>query len=259
MTLTNLFTTANNNTATAGSGTLPGTAQLTNIASSAARNTLDIANNDLDKYGDLIVKSQTDTASLDKLIDECGPASDDFPLDFLKELDEELLESMLKSQQSKRSRCKSKEMTMDNYTSMLTAAIAENFIREALGREKGSFGGRASGPVQYSDERLAELADDQDALRKEIRNCQSKKSIMKSKAGFSEEDERWTALLTAEEQLKAIRLDSAPRAKDTLRDDLKELLAETDENGMKAADLKELVATIKAFVWSDVTTEEVDA
>jgi hypothetical protein len=92
---------------------------------------------------------------------------------------------MLKSQQSKRSRAKSKAMTLDNYTTLLTAAIAEDIIREIYNKPKSAGGfHRAAGTVDYTIDQLQALHDDQEALRKEIRNVQSKKSIMKSKNPF---------------------------------------------------------------------------
>lgn len=233
-------------------GTLAGTQQLTNTASAITDNIMNIIGiSDDQEVIAKIQQSMTDMSVLDKLI------SDNYDLgsvdiDFLKALDEETLDGMLKSQQSKRSRCKSKEMTADNYKSMMTAAIAETIIRLAIGKEKGSFGGRSGGSVAYSEERLVQLAADQEALRKEIRNVQSKKSIMKSKASFTESDERWQALLVAEGQLKSIRSDAPGATRtvvDPLREQLKELLAEVDEQGMSAKNLKELVASIKSYVW----------
>ena len=100
-------------------------------------------------------------------------------------------------------------------------------------------------------EQLEELKEDQDRLKKEIRNVQSKKSIMKSKADFSEEDPRWQALLVAEEQLKSIRI-STGRTQvvkvDETKDALTETLADVDIEHLKAADSKELLAKIKAMI-----------
>lgn len=241
------------------SGTLAGTQQLTNTASVITDTILEAINKDLDNYSVRLATSQSDMTELDKLISELYPLGDS-DSDFLKTIDDATLEGMLKSQQSKRSRCKSKEMTLDNYKSMMTAAIAEKLLRQAMGKAQGQMGGRASGPLQYTEDRLVTLASDQDALRKEIRNVQSKKSILKSKAGFTESDERWQALLVAEQQLKSIRTDSPSTfvlpTKDTLREELKEFLAELDEQSMKAADLKETIAYIKRQVWSDETEEE---
>ena len=95
------------------------------------------------------------------------------------------------------------------------------------------------------------LKEDQERLKKEIRNVQSKKSIMKSKADFSEEDERWQALLVAEEQLKAIRV-STGRTQvvkvDETKDALAEKFADVDLEHMNAKDSKVLLAQIKEMI-----------
>lgn len=245
-------------TATSSSGTLAGTQQLTNTATVVAESILAAVNGNIEMYAERVKLSQSDSAVLDSLIIELYSFTE-ADYEFLKAIDTDTLDGMLKSQQSKRSRCKSREMTIDNYKSMLTAAIAETLIRLTTGKDKGTSGARA-GSNGYTPERLAELANDQDALRKEIRNVQSKKSILKSKANFTEESDRWKELLVAESQLKSIRNDGTVITQtvvDPLRDELKELLAEVDETTMSAKQLKELVASIKSFVWPvDEANEE---
>lgn len=259
MTIANLFSTGNQQVTTASAGTLAGTQQLTSLSYAITEAILAaIAQSEDATAAEQLQISMNDSLVLDKLINNWATLTT-VDVEFLKAIDDETLDNMLKSQQSKRSRCKSKEMTMDNYKSMMTAAIAEMLIRLVTGKEKGSSGGRLGGSVSYSEERLETLAADQEALRKEIRNVQSKKSIAKSKAGFTEEDEKWQALLVAEAQLKSIRTDAPTTIKivDTLRDELKELLSEIDQDAMTAKHLKELVATLKELVWSDVTNDEV--
>lgn len=74
---------------------------------------------------------------------------------------------------------------------------------------------------------------------------------MKSKADFSEEDERWQALLVAEEQLKSIRV-STGRTQvvkvDETKEKLAEVLADVDTNSLKAGDSKALLAQIKELL-----------
>ena len=261
MTIANLFT-ANTATATNTNGTLAGTQQLTTLASSIADKVLAYSESHLEELSQLITDSRTKPAELDKLIEQAVDLGQE-DVDFLKDLDEKVTDSMLKSQQSKRSRCKSKEMTLDNYRSMMTAAIAESLIRMATGKEKGTYGGRTSTLTAYDEETLQKLADDQEALRKEIRNIQSKKSIMKSKAGFTEESERWLLLLEAEEQLKSIRDTGSSSPKtivvDETKDKLTEMLAETDPSKLKPAELKQMLNAIKDMVTvapEDVPLEE---
>ena len=131
MAMENLFAT-NSNVEMSSSRNLSGTAQLTSISGSIAATIIDAMNADIDSYLDALKASQTDSRSMDSLIEsfDCYKEAD---IEFLHEISEDVIEGMLKSQQSKRSRCKSKTMTLDNYRSMMTAAIAEGLIRKATG------------------------------------------------------------------------------------------------------------------------------
>ena len=188
---------------------------------------------------------------MDKLIDLLIDLNE-VDVEFLKQLDEQTTDGMLKSQQSKRSRAKSKTMTLDNYKSMMAGAIAENLIRLATGKTKSAVGARRmSGSVEFTAEELEALKNDQEQLKKEIRNVQSKKSIMKSKADFTEEDPRWQALLVAEEQLKAIRVTTSRTTVvkvDETKEKLAEVLSEVDVNSLKAGDSKSLLAKIQELI-----------
>lgn len=211
-------TTTSNTTANARS--LAGTAQLTSVAADLTVKTLNIitTTEDVERAEQLkanMQASMTDHNAMDALLNDICPLND-VDITFLKSLDSAVLDSMLKSQQSKRSRSKGKVMTADNYKTLMTGAIAENLLRMAMNKEKQN-GGRTAGTVGYTDAEIQELIKDQDKLRKVLRNVQSKKSIMKSKEGFSEKDERWLELLATEEMLKGLRDDnsSAPRVDKT--------------------------------------------
>lgn len=256
----NLFATVNEAT-TVGNRGLSGTAQLTSVASNLANTILQVMNSDIDNYVEDIKSSQVDNNAMDKLIERVHSLNE-VDVDFLKELDEETIDGMLKSQQSKRSRCKSKAMTMDNYKALMTGAIAENLIRIATGKEKHSSGARRmSGSVDYTIEQLQMLGEDQEKLKKEIRNVQSKKSIMKSKADFDESDERYQALLRAEQQLKDMRVSGSSIVEvDTTKNALTDLVQGVDIDTMKAADAKALLAQIAALAHNtsdDTEAEEV--
>lgn len=249
--LNEMFNVTENNEKTTNARTLAGTAQLTAVANELVAECIKKLNDNLDEYREDFEASKHDHNAMDallaKLIDY-----DTVDVEFIKELDEATVDGMLKSQQSKRSRAKSKVMTLDNYKNMMAGAIAENLIRKATGKVKSAGGARRmSGSIDFTAEQLEELKNDQDRLKKEIRNIQSKKSIMKSKADFSEEDPRWQALLTAEEQLKSIRV-STGRTQvvkvDETKDALAKALADVDIEHIKAADSKELLAKIKAMI-----------
>lgn len=257
-TMNNLFATVNNAT-TAGNRGLSGTAQLTSIASNIANEILQVMNADIDNYVDDIKASQSDNNAMDALIEKVHPlATTD--VEFLKVLDDETIDGMLKSQQSKRSRCKSKAMTMDNYRALMTGAIAENLIRLATGKEKHSGGPRrTTGSVDYTIEELEKLGADQEALRREIRNVQSKKSIMKSKADFDESDERYQSLLKAEQQLKDLRVSGSSIVEvDTTKNALTDILQGVDVQHLKAADAKALLEQITALAHNEPQEEDID-
>lgn len=248
--LKNLFD-ENESVETTSSRALAGTAQLTSLSAALANEALKKVDADLDKYQTALTESIKDHNAMDFLIALTLDLSNS-DISFLTALSDETLDSMLKSQQSKRSRSKGRTMTMDNYRSMMTAAIAENLLRLALGKTKSVTSGRRnSGSVSFTDEQLAELAADQEKLRKEIRNVQSKKSIMKSKEGFSEDDDRWQQLLVAEEQLKGLRTETTKVVQiDDTKNKLLELLNGKDLSNLKGAEAKKLLEEIGLTVLS---------
>ena len=134
-------------------------------------------------------------------------------------------------------------------------------IRKATGQTKASRSISRGGSVEFTEDALAILAADQEALRRELRNVQSKRSIMKSKEGFSESDARWLALLKAEEQLKSIRV--APTKATVYIDETKNLLASllagVDADSlakMKAADAKALLTQVLEMAGDHAETAE---
>lgn len=250
---------AKNEMNTANARNLPGTAELTNVAHSNAIRVMNAMEANIEAYKPRIQQSAKDSRELDNILDELL----DYSIDedsILYNLDEEQVESMLKSQQSKRSRSKSKAMTLDNYITLMTAAIAERILREIYNKPKSAGGfHRASGSVDYTIEQLEALGNDQEALRREIRNIQSKKSIMKSKAEFDESDPRWQALLKAEQQLKDMRVGGRSGSVievDTTKNALSDLLAGKDISKMKSAEAHALLEQIAAMAAGD--SEPVD-
>lgn len=265
MSINELFGT-NESTTTTSARALPGTAELTNIATAAAHTIIKHMEEDIENYRPRIQQSALDAKELDAIINEFKPYADISDESILRNLDEEVVEGMLKSQQSKRSRAKSKAMTLDNYMTLLTAAIAEDILRDLYNKPKSAGGfHRAAGTVDYTVEQLQALHDDQEALRREIRNVQSKKSIMKSKADFDESDERYQALLKAEQQLKDMRVGGATTKVvevDKTKDALAEMLNGIDVNHLKAADAHALLERIAQMAAGneadgDTTDEEI--
>lgn len=258
MSINELFGT--NESTTTNARSLTGTAELTNVATAAAHRIIKAMEADIETYRPRIQLSAQDAKELDAIINEFKPLHEIDEDHMLRTLSDEVVEGMLKSQQSKRSRAKSKAMTLDNYTTLLTAAIAEDILRELYNKPKSAGGfHRAAGVVDYTVEQLQELHDDQQALRKEIRNIQSKKSIMKSKADFSEDDPRWQSLLKAEQQLKDMRIGGATTQVvevDKTKDALSELLGGVDIKHMKSAEAHELLERIAQMAAGNATEDE---
>lgn len=250
MSINELFTTETKE-AIASNRMLNGTAELTRVCNDAATTIIRAMEADIENYRERIAKSSVDAKELDALIADFNDVitiSEDHPL---ANLDEATVDSMLKSQQSKRSRTKSKTMTLDNYRNLLSAAIAENLLRAMYNKPKTAGGFRRNGTVDYTPAELEMFAEDQEALRKEIRNIQSKKSIMKSKADFDESSEGWQQLLKAEVMLKDLRVGgrgSQIIEVDTTKDKLAELLDGIDTEHLKATDAKDLLASLKELL-----------
>ena len=229
---------------------LSNTANLTSISASIAREILKQAEADAEKYQTKVVESMQSHDAMDQLINEIYDLTT-VDISFLKKEPADVLDRMIKSQQSKRSRAKAKEMTLDNYLTMLTGAVAENLLRIATNKPKSAGGGGARrGTVTYSEEELEVFKNDPEALRRALRNVQSKKSIYKSKADFDPESERWQELLMVEEQLKAIRGGQTIEAEKAIEkaNQLEEMLATVDLNDLKAADAKNMLESIKQML-----------
>jgi hypothetical protein len=224
---------------------LAGTAELTRIASDVTKEIMQKVNADFENYRDDVELSKHEHSAMDALIKDVADLSA-VDVSFINDLDEETVDGILKSQQSKRSRAKGKVMTFENYMSMMTAAVAENLVRLATGKEKHAFAGRMGSLLELTEEQIQELAADQERLRKEIRNIQSRKSIMKSKADFTTEDERWQNLVKVEDTLKSLRV-NAPRV-DATKEKLSNIIKDVNIDDLHAKDSKELLESIKNLI-----------
>ena len=264
--MTNLFATVTNDEASTNGNQLEKSAQLTTHANGIANDilkALDAASDDDKARIESMVKaSMTDHDVMDELINELV----DLPMEkvnYLTEESESTLDKMIKSQQSKRSRSKGKIMTMDNYRTMLVGAVAENLLRMAANKPKSALGAAANGQTSYSEEELTKLSMNKEELAKAIRNIQSKKSIAKSKAGFTVEGDKWKGLLIAEAQLKALRGDSTTKVTTIVDTELKDKLTEAlsaagDVSNLKATDAKALLASLMELIQPTTSDETAD-
>lgn len=202
--LTEMFETETNVDDVQSKRSLPGTAEITTLSDDIADDIIAQIGKDLDAYSERFETSKSNNAVLDGLIEELFDIAD-ADVEFFKTIPEDTQLAILRSQQSKRSRSKGKVMTLHNYKTLMSAAVAEHIIRVTIDKPKQTRVRRGAG-YEYTDEELEAFAKDQDDLRREIRNLQSKKSIMKSKEDFDEGSDEWNALLKVEAQLKSLRI-----------------------------------------------------
>lgn len=202
-----------------------------------------------DEAYDLFKDSQTDANIMDALVDKLLPSFADEDFSALAEIDNAEFGKMLASVQSKRCRLAKKSMTMDNYRSLLDAAICEKIIRTLTNRPKGSFAASGSVLKVFTDEELQQLSTDQFRLRAMIRNVQSRKSIAKKAEDFSEDSENWQRLLEIESQLKSIRTVVEPQTRGPqVSAEVVKILSDEDTDKMTKAQLLEVIAKIKDTV-----------
>ena len=265
--LTTMFETNEENT----TKLLPGTQQLTLIATAIAQNIIKNVNDNSENEDlmKLFADSRTDSNALDKLV-RYSTVFQDQDNSWFSEIEEDELLQMMKSQQSKRSRLKSKPMTLYNYRAMLAGAIAENLIRKYLGKDKmeghSGFGGGISAAT-FNEEQLQRFAENQDDLAREIRNQQSKISIQKRKIAENEDhsDERLNDLQVGLQQLIEIRTKSAPKDR-TWRKKLNavmdKIITEMTISNLKKDELQALVdrlATMRTVETSDMFYSMIDS
>ena len=226
-----------------GKKALSGTAELMKAADKVVSQIMDELSNDFDANAELFENSKSEVGSLDELINKFTNNFEAVDVDFLDKYDDAELKQMMKSQQSKRSRAKSKDMTMDNYTSMMNAAVSEFMIRKATGKSKTRSAGR--GLDKYTVDYIESLGDDQYALRSEIRNVQSKICIFKKDHPDFEDHEYYKELSRIEGLLKDMRT-PIEGSKTKMADVASELKVDLD--GLAPEDAMALLAKLQGMV-----------
>lgn len=243
--LNNLFTAEEKETK--GKRALSGTAEMTANAEVVVNSILEALSNDYDSHAETFEQSKVDAYAMDMLISEFTNNFEDVEVEFLDKYDEDELKAMLKSQQSKRSRAKSKDMTMDNYKAMMNAAVCELMIRTFTGKAKTRVAGRGSN--MYTSEFLKSMAEDQYELRRELRNVQSKMCIFRKKhpEDYNEHDE-YKELEKVENTLKDMRTPiEGHRVK---MSDVTAAL-DVDVNELELEDAKQLIAELQKLTGGD--------
>lgn len=238
-----------------GSNQLGATAQLTALATDIAKEVATKVLANPEENEPQILASQRSHDAMDELINDFYNLKE-VDIEFLRNEDEDTIDKMIRSQQSKRSRAKAKATTHKSWMAMMTGAVAENLLRLASGKAKQSGGGGAIGEIGFNEDDLEHFALHPEELKKAIRNVQSKKSIMKSKVDFSEDSDRWQQLLKAEEQLKEIRdqvngnLNEKAKEAIEAKAKVEEMLASKDIDDIPADEAKELLDKVKEMLAS---------
>lgn len=205
---------------------------------------------------DLVKTTFEDAAVLDALIVEHNAA----PVqEFLTTADPTEIGNALKSQQSKRSRAKNGDLTMQNYKKLLVGAIAEHMIRNSceLPKSARAAGTRGTTTWVLTEEQTLIYKADQLALGKAIRNVQSKKTALKKADDFDETSEFWLQVLAYEESLKALRsnqptvIDTELLSKAKHADEISGALSAIgDISKMKKDELAEVIKNIQEMALS---------
>ena len=255
-----LFVATEEGTATSGRRSLAGSVQLNTLASEVANKVMATVTHESFEDIALFKASTKDATAHDQLIKKYGGLEEITDLQSLSNLDDDTKAKLLRSRQSTRSHCKAKAMTMDNYRTMTMNAAGELIIRKVLGTPKTARG-TSNGPrtsILFTDKELTQLAEDQNEVRREIRNLASRKSIYKHSDQFSEDSETWQQILKAEEQLKGIRQD-LPRSRNAngvVKARVLEVLGDKDISALKAGEAKQLLGEIVDLMGINTTVED---
>jgi len=136
----------------------------------------------------------------------------------------------------------------------MIGAVAENLLRRAMNKPKSAGNYMDYGDATLSDAELEELTKDPERLKKALRNVQSKKSIMKAKAGFSEDDPKYLQLLALEAQLKELRdrgnaaLTEKVRKALEAQETAEQLLSAVNTEELSGEEAKSLLDSIKEML-----------
>lgn len=238
------------------------TAQLTQVSAEIAKefilNTVTTGDAELAAR---IKLAMTDNDELDRMLVEFTEINNT-DVAWLQEATEDEIDRMLKSQQSKRSRSKKQAMTQDNFTKLVTGAAAEMLLRKASGKAKNQTTVVKLDGTELTEEMAARFTEDQESLKKAIRNVQSKKTGLKKKG--LEDSEEWIKLLEFEAALKSLRIGGARTStvvkevvvvpeevasKAALVDDAAAIIAEVESiDKLKANEAKDLLKKIQEMM-----------
>ena len=245
MTMNRLFVSNENNTMKENKAAIAWTAQLNTATGTIAKQLFDgfvtEAADDEHKAEHLQLAMKENDILDQLLIGHTTIESEDF--EWLKAASEDELDRMLKSQQSKRSRTKKMEMTQDNFMKLVNAAAAEIIIRKVAHKEKNAVDVVKLNGCELTDEMIEHFKEDQEALKKAIRNVQSKKTALKKKG--LEGGEQWQELVEFEVALKDLRVGGVRTT--TVIKEVAVVPEEVKEQLSKIDDAKQLFMDVEAI------------
>ena len=190
------------------------------------------------------VKFEGQASDLFELIDVCvGQETIKSDADFLIGAEDSILDRLLESRRSDRSKSKSKGLTkkIENLHTFISSGYAEMLVRLAWNK-----------PYQVSttDYSNDDLANDQDALNKKIRSLQSKQSRLSKTAPFIPADKKALDEVQTEiERLKDLRVGTTVTGKTVIKsadvDSIREALKLVNVEGLGADDQVKLLELMK--------------
>lgn len=196
-------------------------------------------------------EAYSDNAKLNELLMAyIGQTIQNVDLSFLSDSDDEEIIKLMKSQQSKRSHTKKKDMTPQSYATVVAGAVGEILCRRALGKGMPNTTRKGGGSfIMHDDATIADIAQhDQGELVRLIRNAQARKTLMKKK-GLEGSDE-WNELIAYIDFMVSYRDSSRSTRTTTVvepawADDVKMMMTEAgDLSKLKAAEARGLLMAI---------------
>ena len=200
----------------------------------------------IEEHTEMVKQSIQNSENMFALVSQAVTVLDiDLTIDCMDASESEV-DKAIKSQQSKRSRAMAKQNTIANYKASLAAVIAEVIIRTAYNKPRGQSSAIGNFTYEIPEDKLELYREDPTALAKAIRAVQSRKSVEKAKANFTEDSERWQALLEQEATLKALRDGQTTVSTEVAA--AKDELENLDITKLKASEAKEVLERLKGLL-----------
>lgn len=207
------------------------------------------------RYESAIKAVWTNIDEFDKIVDELLKFDTfDEQADYLVTLDAKDADKLLKSQMSKKSRSRHGQATEANFQKLLSAMIGERLLRHyvpVIGKSGGQ--GNRSNLSMLTDEELAKIAEDQNDVRRRIKNIASLKSTHKRNNADYETTDRWKLLIAIEAQLRSVLVAGTTQSAEVAeklhqRTEIANMLEGTDITKMSKADAQAILEKMQSLI-----------